>query len=180
MCNFAILIYILEFYSFTSYLRSLFDMHIFLSLFLLWQKIQNHEQYTVRLLDKIRSSSGFGVVECRWICLYPPMPVKQLSLQWPHNGRDSVSNQQLHDCLPNRLFRRRSKKTWKLRVTGLCARNSPGSGEFLAQIASNAGNISIWWRHHVKIMDITTILTTKSSDIVTKRSKTKPNAHFAV
>ena len=42
----------------------------------------------------------------------------------------------------------RSKKTFKLRVTGLCAGNSPGSGEFPAQMASNAENVSIWWRHH--------------------------------
>ena len=41
-------------------------------------------------------------------------------------------------CLLNRLFRRRSKKTSKLRVTGLCAGNSPGTGEFPAQMASNA------------------------------------------
>ena len=40
--------------------------------------------------------------------------------------------------LRNRLFRCRSKKTSKLRVTGLCARNSPVTGEFPAQIASNA------------------------------------------
>ena len=53
-----------------------------------------------------------------------------------------------HVCLLNRLFGRRSKKTSKLRVTGLCARNSPGTGEFPAQRASNAENVSIWWRHH--------------------------------
>ena len=47
------------------------------------------------------------------------------------------------------LFRRRSKKTSKLRVTGLCAGNSPVTGEFPAQMASNAENASIWWRHHV-------------------------------
>ena len=40
--------------------------------------------------------------------------------------------------------------TSKLRVTGLCARNSPVTGEFPAQRASNAENISIWWRHHDK------------------------------
>ena len=71
------------------------------------------------------------------------------SLQWRHNGHDSVSNHQPHDCLFNRLFRRRSKKTSKLRVTGLCEGNSPGAGEFAAQMASNAENVSIWWRHHV-------------------------------
>ena len=35
-----------------------------------------------------------------------------------------------------------------LRVTGLCVGNSPVTGEFPAQMASNAENISIWWRHH--------------------------------
>ena len=28
------------------------------------------------------------------------------------------------------------------------AGNSPGTGEFPAQMASNAENVSIWWRHH--------------------------------
>ena len=41
-----------------------------------------------------------------------------------------------------------SKKTSKLRVTGLCGGNSPVTGEFPAQMASNAENASIWWRHH--------------------------------
>ena len=72
----------------------------------------------------------------------------QSALQWRHNGRDSVWNHQPHDCLLNCLFRRRSKKTSKLRVTGLCVGNSPGTGEFPAQMASNAENVSIWWRHH--------------------------------
>ena len=71
------------------------------------------------------------------------------SLRWRHNGRDSVSNHQPHDCLLKRLFRRRSKKTSKPRVTGLCVGNSPGTGDFPAQMASNAENVSIWWRHHV-------------------------------
>ena len=46
-------------------------------------------------------------------------------------------------------FRRISKKTSKLHVTGLCEGNSPVTGEFPAQRASNAENVSIWWRHHV-------------------------------
>ena len=70
------------------------------------------------------------------------------ALRWRHNGHDSVSNHQPRDCLLNRLFRRRSKKTPKLRVTGLCAGNSPVTGEFPAQMVSNAENDSIWWRHH--------------------------------
>ena len=42
------------------------------------------------------------------------------TLLWRHNERDGVSNHQPPDCLLNRLFRRRSKKTSKLRVIGLC------------------------------------------------------------
>ena len=70
------------------------------------------------------------------------------ALWWRHNGRNGISNHQPHNCLLNHLFRRRSKKTSKLRVTGLCAGNSPGTGEFPTQMASNAENVSIWWRHH--------------------------------
>ena len=74
------------------------------------------------------------------------------SLRWRHNGRDGVLNHQPHDCLLNRLFGYRSKKTSKLRVTGLCARNAPGTGEFPAQKASNAEYVSMWWRHNVAVM----------------------------
>ena len=40
------------------------------------------------------------------------------------------------------------KEASKLRVTGLCAGNSPVTGEFPTQMASNAENVSIWWHHH--------------------------------
>ena len=70
------------------------------------------------------------------------------SLRRRHNGRYCVSNHQPHECLPNRFFGRRSKKTSNFRVTGLCAGKSPGTGEFPAQMAINEENASIWWRHH--------------------------------
>ena len=65
-----------------------------------------------------------------------------------NNEHDGVSNDQPHACLLKRLFKRRSKKTSKLRVTGLCAGNSRVAGEFSAQRAGNAENVSIRWRHH--------------------------------
>ena len=71
------------------------------------------------------------------------------SLQWRHNGHDSVSNHQPYHCLLSRLFRHRSKKNSKLTVTGLCAGNSPVTGDFPAQRARNAENVSIWWLNHV-------------------------------
>ena len=70
-----------------------------------------------------------------------------IALQWLHNGRDGISNHLRFDCLLNRLFRRRSKKTSKLRFTGLCWGHSPGTGECPSQRAGNAENVSIWWRH---------------------------------
>ena len=66
-----------------------------------------------------------------------------------HNEHDGVSNHQPHDWLLNRLFMCTSNKTSKLCLTGLCAWNSPVTGEFPAQRASNAENVSISWRHHV-------------------------------
>ena len=70
------------------------------------------------------------------------------SLQWRHNGRDGVPNHRRLDCLLNSLIRRRSKKLSRLCFTGLCEWNSPVTGEFPAQRASNAENVPIWWRHH--------------------------------
>ena len=70
------------------------------------------------------------------------------TLQWRHDEREGVSNHRRYDSLLNRLFRRRSKKSLKLRVTGLCEGNPPVTGGFPSQRASNAVNVSIWWRHH--------------------------------
>ena len=51
-----------------------------------------------------------------------------MTLVWHHNGHDGVSNHQPHNCLLKRSYRPRSKKTSKLHVNGLCARNSPVTG----------------------------------------------------
>ena len=83
------------------------------------------------------------------IFMYSIQPLWLWTLQWRHNGCDSVSNHQPHDCLFNCLIRRRSKKTSKLRVTGLCAGNSSRNGKFPAQMTSDSENVSIWRRHGV-------------------------------
>ena len=54
------------------------------------------------------------------------LAIFHVKLLWRHNGHDGVSNHRPDDCVLNRSFRRISKKTSKLRVTGLCAGNSPG------------------------------------------------------
>ena len=53
-----------------------------------------------------------------------------------------------HTIVYSTVYSDSDRKTSKLRVTGLCAVNSPVTGEFSAQMASNAENVSIWWRHH--------------------------------
>ena len=46
------------------------------------------------------------------------------------------------------------QKKKKLHITGLCEGNSPVTGEFPTQRASNAENVSILWRHHDSIIGI--------------------------
>ena len=73
------------------------------------------------------------------------------ALQWRHNERDGVTNHRCLDCLLNRLFKCRSKKTSTFRVTGFCEWNPPVTGGFPSQRASrDAENVSIWWRHHAR------------------------------
>ena len=52
----------------------------------------------------------------------------------------------VHSTIHLRADQRKHQSTPKFRVTGLCV-----TGEFPAQMASNAENVSIWWRHHVEI-----------------------------
>ena len=73
------------------------------------------------LISHFEDSIWFAVQKHFWksLIVFKIIDV-QNTLQWCHNGCDSISNHQPQDCLLNRLFRRRSKKTSKLRVTGLC------------------------------------------------------------
>ena len=96
------------------------------------------KDFKILMVRFINTTAGTDYLKCQF-----------KTLQWLHNGRNSVSNYQPHNCLLNCLFRCRPKKKSKLRVTGLCAGNSPVTGELPAQMASNAENVSIWWHHHV-------------------------------
>ena len=94
-----------------------------------------------RSWDRLIPTIGFPIL-VKWH-LYNEPP-----LQWRHNERDGVSNHRHLGGLLNRLLRRRSKKTSKLCLTGLCEGTWPVTGEFPSQRASNAENVFIWWRHH--------------------------------
>ena len=75
----------------------------------------------------------------------PPKITKIMALQLRPNRHHGISNHRRLGCLFNRLSMCRSMKTSKLCVTGFCEGNSPVTGEFPAQRASDA--VSIWWRH---------------------------------
>ena len=101
------------------------------------------------------------------------------SLRWRHNEHDGVSNHQPHDCILKRFCRRRSNKTSKPRVTGLCAGNSPGTSEFPAHMASYAESVSIWWCHHVGVILASHITNSdyhKTSSINRTKSQTLYNS----
>ena len=80
------------------------------------------------------------------------------SLHWRHNKRDGVSNHRRFDGLLYLLFRRRSKKTFKLCVSGLCERNSSATVEpppppppppHKGPETRKMFQFSIWSRHQV-------------------------------
>ena len=71
---------------------------------------------------------------------FPTFTGNEWALEWRHNEHDGVTNHRRLDSLPKRLFVQRSKKTSKLRVTGLCEGNTSVTGGFPSQRASSAEN----------------------------------------
>ena len=122
------------------------------SLFLICRTVLHWAQWHCCHLDKMRNDSdnwaisygqtsfarfefkiSFGVSQsCIWIDTILPTHVRfaRCITSCHHYGdviMGGIASQITSlDCLLNRLFRCRSKKTSKLRVTGLCAGNSPG------------------------------------------------------
>ena len=93
---------------------------------------------------------------------------------WRHNGRDGISNHQPHDCLLNRLFRRRSRKHQSSaplafgRWTHRWPVNSPHKWPvtrkifpiydvimrgWSTHIAKTCWSTSIWYRSDAKVSD---------------------------
>ena len=127
-------------------------LHSFYSGFLIFADSKIHFKLNLtKVMESIISINKTGTL--KMVGLVPFMPWFSVPeyvfrsasepLQWRHNGRYCVSNHQPHDCLLNHLFRHRSKKTSKLRVSGLCVGNSPVTSEFPTQMASNTENVSI-------------------------------------
>ena len=88
--------------------------------------------------DTFYRRRGWSLAYCLIILYYWP---SVSDITWHNDERVGVSNPQRLVCLLNRLFKCISKKTSNLCVTGLCEGTS-------RRKASNAENVSIWWRHH--------------------------------
>ena len=124
-------------------IRSVEEYHVISSL-----RHMTPDRQIPRSLDAARPMYVFRVTQLLWYL--PVVSTAQLSRRLSNvrgynyhytdviMGTNSVSNHQPRDCLLNRLFRRTSKKTSTLSVTGLCAGNSPGTGKFPAQMARYA------------------------------------------
>ena len=95
---------------------------------------------------------------CNFLMSSVPWPEITVTLQWRQNGLDGVSNHQTAmvyssvysgaDQFIQPFIQAQVKETSTLHVTGLCGGSSPVTDEFPPQMASNAENASIWWRHH--------------------------------
>ena len=108
------------------------------NLVIIWQTMTTQQSQKATKVGKIWfqvrsvSTSLLWPLGCdeQWTsihCRAVPQVVESALLRWRHNGHNGVSNHQPHDCLLKRLFRR-SKKTSKLCVTGLCEGNPPVGG----------------------------------------------------
>ena len=88
-----------------------------------WVPSTIHQMITGLLWNEFTASNG-NIIKIFCTSTYKTYLTRSL---WPSEAiwQYGVSNHQPHGCLLNRLFRRRSKKTSKLRVTGLCVGNSP-------------------------------------------------------
>ena len=97
----------------------------------IWNSLCHYVFYDNKRIWKIKSMAGCLNCHQTRASVTSTRSHEAHALQWRHDVRHGVSNHQPHDCLLNRLFRRGSKKTSKLRVTGLCEGwpvNSPHKG----------------------------------------------------
>ena len=123
-----------------------------------WQSVETEWFLLRRLHLKLTSVilQTFCLGEMSWdtTAVVPTQLLREANLTWKSHYNEVIMTAMASQITSLTIAyssvdaRRRLKKTSKLRVTGLCAGNSLVTGEFPAQRASNAENVSIWWRHH--------------------------------
>ena len=131
---------------------SIFVLYIYIYIY-----IDNVKSY--KRIDQYRKHTCCGnVIEIFFESTHPmDHEIPNLSDKTRHRNHHTtlyhhgVSNNRGLDRFLNHLFRRRSQKTSKLWVTGLCEGYPPVTAGFPSQRASNAENVSIWWCHHGRL-----------------------------
>ena len=115
----------------------------------LWLFYWQDKSYTSIGLPKCTRSNP---VEYEKIDHMNPLETRQhkakKALLWRNNGCDAVSNHQPHDCLLICLFWRRSKKHQSSASLAFVRGIHRWPVHSRTKRASNAENVSIWWRHH--------------------------------
>ena len=108
-------------------------------------------QLTVCYIGRVRSKIGDGI-QCNLIM--GPLLLTQFTsdcgMHYSDDIMGAVASQitSLSIVYSTVYSSTDQKKTSKLRVTGICAGNSPVTGEFPTQMTTHVENVSIWWRHH--------------------------------
>ena len=100
--------------------------------------------------------------------------------RWPYNDviMDAIASQitspaSVYLAVYSGADQRKHQSSALLAFAG----NSPGTGEFPAQMANNAENVSIWWRHHGFLLQRTgntkfwSFLCWQSEHVVNKQNK---------
>ena len=93
--------------------------------------VENLRVGRLHRIEHLWCKAIWGLLSIILFCIVTP-------LWWRHNENDRVSNHRRFDCLLNCLFKRGSKKTSKLSVTGFCKGNPLVTGEFPSQRAIDA------------------------------------------
>ena len=126
-----------------------------------WPLVREIQQSPVDWFTKVHLCRSWTSVEqaVELPVFWDDMNAHVMSLLWHpdplqrrHNERDGVSNQRRLKCLVDCLFRPDPRKH---QSSASLAFVSPVPGEFPVQMASNAENFSIWWRHRMTAINIT-------------------------
>ena len=126
-----------------------------------WQILRYWYPNVSQFVNVMTISACEAILNCH--CLEISKPITRNSIQYAVKRLTIKYCNQYNDVIMSALSshitsltivystvdsRRRSKKTSKLLVTGLDAGKSPVTGEFPAQRASYAENVSTWWHYH--------------------------------
>ena len=91
-----------------------------------------------------------------------------LTSQWRHNGCDSVSKSPASRLFTQPFIQTQIKENIKAPCHWPLCGEFTGTGEFPAQMASNAENVSIWWRYHAVCLWMRNYIPHKTMDMTTE------------